>query len=170
MKAADSVNVPDTLLGCFAVLQNDDILCPADGCGFHHSFRHIFIRPVKLPHPAQIPWGETRNIRIGFAQVFGGGDSGAFLRPGVDELADFPVRFHLRQVCQHQSIQRCKHGAVIYRFPDVHGLLLSGAVRLFSLSTNVDSSMVPRARSTELSVFWEDAFSNGLYPVMNTGF
>ena len=91
MKAADSVNIPGTFFNCFAVLQNDDILCPTDGHGLCQYFRCVFIRPVKLPHPAQIPRGETRGIRVGGLQIFRRGDSGAFFRTGADEPAYLTV-------------------------------------------------------------------------------
>lgn len=101
MKAADSVNIPGTFFNCFAVLQNDDILCPTDGHGLCQYFRCVFIRPVKLPHPAEVSGGETRGVEVSVGKIFGGGGSGAFLCPGVDELANLAIQFHLRRIRRH---------------------------------------------------------------------
>lgn len=131
MKTADSVNVPSTFIRCFAVLQNNNILCPVNGHSFCQSFRRIFIRPVKLSHPADVPGGEPGNVRVSIGKIFSGGNSGAFLCSGADQLADFSVQLHLRQFSRHQSVQRREHGTVVYRLPDVHEFLLSGAVRHF---------------------------------------
>lgn len=154
-KPADSSDEPGTLFDRHAVLQNDDILRPADGHGFCQYLWRVFICPVKFPHPAQIPGGEAGGIRVHTAQIFSGGDSRAFFRPGADELTNLIVQLHLRKFRRNQSIQHREHGAVVYRFSDIHELLLSGAERLFSLSINVDSSMTPQTRSTELPVFWK---------------
>ena len=97
MEPLDSGNVPSTFFGCYAVLQNDDILRPADGHGFCQYFWCVFIRPVKFPHPAQIPGGEAGNVRVILAEILGGSNSGAFLRPGADELANLIIQLHLRQ-------------------------------------------------------------------------
>ena len=110
-KPADSSDEPGTLFGRYAVLQNDDILCPADGHGFCQYLWCVFIRPVKFPHPAQIPGGETGNVRVILAEILGGSNSGSFLRPGTDELTDLRVQLHLRQFCRNQSIQHREHDA-----------------------------------------------------------
>ena len=133
MKKPDSGNVPSAVFSCFTVLQHDNILCPADGHGFCQDLRRIFICPVKLPHPAEVPGGEAGSVRISFSDIAGGSDSGAFLRPGADQLADFLVQLHLRLLSRHQNIQLRKHDAVVYRFSNVHGLLPSGTSAVFSL-------------------------------------
>ena len=132
MEPPDSGNVPSAFFGCYTVLQNDNILRPADGHGFCQDLRRIFICPVKLPHPAEVSGGEARSVRISSGDMAGGSDSGAFLWPDADQPADFLVQLHLRQFSRHQNIQRRKHGTVVYGFSDVHELLLSGAKRLFS--------------------------------------
>ena len=101
-KATDGGNVPGAFIGCFTVLQNDDILRPANCHGRSQGLRRMFICPVKLPHPAQIPGGEAGGIRVHTAQIFSGGDSRAFFRPGADELADLAIQFHLCQEHFHQ--------------------------------------------------------------------
>lgn len=96
-ETADSSDEPGTLFGRHAVLQNDDILCPADGHGFCQYLWRVFICPEKLPHPAQIPGGEAGNVRVILAKILGGSNSGSFLRPGADELANLIIQLHLRQ-------------------------------------------------------------------------
>lgn len=96
-KAADSGNVPGAFIGRFTVLQNDDILRPANCHGRGQGLRRMFICPVKLPHSAEIPGRETWNAGVCLCKVFGGGNSGSFLRPGADEPANLIIQLHLRQ-------------------------------------------------------------------------
>ena len=113
-------DVPCSLLESQLHLQNDHILRPADSHGLGQYRRGSFIGAVKHPHPAQVPWGEAGGVRIRGAQILRSGSSGAFLRPAADQPAHFAVQFHLRQICRHQGVQRLEHGAVVYRFSDVH--------------------------------------------------
>ena len=113
-------DVPCPFLESQLRLQNDHILCPADGHGLSQHFRCALIGVVKLAHPAQVPRGEAGDVRVRTAQILRRSDSGAFLRPAADQPANLAVQFHLRQICRHQGIQRREHGAVVYRFFDVH--------------------------------------------------
>ena len=113
-------DVPCPFLESQLRLQNDHILCPADGHGLSQHFRCALIGVVKLAHPAQVPRGEAGDVRVRTAQILRRSDSGAFLRPAADQPANLAVQFHLRQICRHQGIQRREHGAVVYRFSDVH--------------------------------------------------
>lgn len=105
MKMADSGDISGTFLGGCAVFQNDDIMRPADGHGLGKHFRRIFIDAVKLPHPPEVPGGETGGVRIRGAQIFRSGNGGAFLWPVADQSANPAVQFHLRQIRRHQSVQ-----------------------------------------------------------------
>ena len=103
-KAADGGNEPGAFIGRFTVLQNDDILRPADGHGLGKHFRSVFIGAVKLPHPPEVPGGEAGGVRIRGAQIFRSGNGGAFLWPVADQPANPAVQFHLRQIRRHQSV------------------------------------------------------------------
>ena len=59
-------------------------------------------------------------------------DSRAFLDPAADHSTDLAVQFHLRELRRNSGIQRGKHGGVICWLANIHGLLLSGAVRLIN--------------------------------------
>ena len=113
-------DVPCPLLGSQLRLQNDHVLCPADGHGISQHLRCALIGVGELPHPAQVPRGEARGVRVRGAQILGRSDSGAFLQPAADQPANLTVQFHLRQICRHQGAQRRKHGAVVDRLSDVH--------------------------------------------------
>ncbi len=134
-KLLHRLDVPHSLFQTLTALQNGRILRPADGHGLGQHLRGILIGPAKIPHPAQVSGRETRSISVSFAEIFSGSDSGAFLRPGADELADFTVQFHLRQHRRHQRVQCGVHGAVVYGLPNVHEFLLSGASSPVFLST-----------------------------------
>ncbi len=149
-------DVPCLFLGSQLRLHNDHVLCPADGHGLTQHFRCALIGAVELPHPAQVPGGEARGVRVCTAQILCSGDSGAFLRPAADQPANLTVQFHLRQVRRHQRIQRCEHGAVVNRLYDVHsGFSFPAQVRLFLFSTfeiaNEQALGHPRACSLAVS-------------------
>jgi hypothetical protein len=58
------LEIPAPFLQRELCFQNDHVLSPADvHCQFQ-QFRGALIRPVKVPHPAQIARGESRNIWI----------------------------------------------------------------------------------------------------------
>ena len=108
--------------------QNDHVLGPDDGHGLSQHLWGILIGSIKIPHPAKVSGGEVRDIRIGFAEVFSGGNSGTFLWPGADKSANFAIQFHLRQFSRYSSIQLLIKGTVVYGLPNVHlSSLLSGA-------------------------------------------
>ena len=114
-------------------LQNDHVLCPANGHSFGHHCEVAFIGAVKFPHPAQVPGRETWNVRVCTAQIFRCGNGGAFLRPFADLTANLAVEFHWCHIRCHQRVQRCEHGTVVYRFPIVHlSFSCPARVRLFS--------------------------------------
>ena len=113
-------DVPCLFLGSQLRLQNDHVLCPADGHGLSQHLRCALIGAVELPHPAQVPGGEAGGVRVSSAQILRSSDSGAFLRPAADQPANLTVQFHLWQVCRHQGVQRREHGAVVDRLSDVH--------------------------------------------------
>ena len=113
-------DVPCLFLGSQLRLHNDHVLCPADGHGLTQHFRCALIGAVELPHPAQVPGGEARGVRVCAAQILRSGDSGALLWPVADQPANLTVQFHLRQVRRHQGVQRREHGAVVDRLSDVH--------------------------------------------------
>lgn len=114
------LDIPHLLLEGQSRLQNYHILCPADGHGLSQHFRCVLIGAVKLPHPAQVPGREARNIGVSVAQVLRRCDSSSFLWPAADQPANLAVQFHLRQICRHQRVQCCEHCAVVYGFSDVH--------------------------------------------------
>ena len=124
-------DVPHPFFQALTALQNGCILRPSDGHGLRHGLRSILISSVKIPHPTEISGGETGGGGICLAKVFGSGDSGAFLGPGADELANLEVQFHLWQFRRYQLVQRHEHGAIVNRFSDVHRFLLSGAKRYY---------------------------------------
>ncbi len=101
-------------------LQDNHILRPADGHGLSQHLWGIFVCVVELPHPPQVPRGETGGVRVRAVQILCRGDSRAFLRPAAHQLADFTVQFHLRQSCRYQCVHCGKHGTVVYRLSDVH--------------------------------------------------
>ena len=119
-KLLNGPDVPCPLLGGQLRLQNDYVLRPADGHGLSQHLWCALIGAIKFPHPAQVPGGEAGGIRVRSTQILGYGDSGAFLRPAADQPSNLTVQFHLRQVCRHQGIQRCEHGAVVNRLSDIH--------------------------------------------------
>ena len=142
-------DIPCPLLGSQFRLQDDHILSPADGHGLSQHFWCALIGTIELPHPAQVPGGEARGVRVCAAQILRRGNSGAFLWPVADQPANLTVQFHLGQVCRHQRIQRREHGAVVNRFSDVHsGFSFPARVRLFfilwSLKSPTRKPSVPR--------------------------
>ncbi len=127
------LNIPHPLLECQICLQNDHVLCPADGHSFGHHREVTLIGAVKFPHPPQVPGRETRNVRVCTAQILRCGNGGAFLRPFADLTANLAVELHWCHIRCHQRVQRCKHGTVVYRFPNVHpSFSFPARVRLFS--------------------------------------
>lgn len=127
--------IPAPFIQVQLCLQNDYILCPADFHGQLQQFRLPAIRPVEVPHPAQIARGEAGSILVTAFQVFGSCDSGALFRPVTDQSAQLAVQLHLRHSGGHCRIHSGKHGRVIDVFADVHSFLLSGRICLIQKQT-----------------------------------
>jgi len=106
------------------------ILRPVQAQSLLHKLRGVLIQPVKIPHPAHITGREAGRFGIPALQILRRSYRRALFRSAADQPAYLAVQLHLRQLCRHQRIQFCKHGTVIYGLPDIHPLLLSGAVRL----------------------------------------
>jgi len=117
------LDIPHPLLDSQLRLQDDSILCPADGHGLGQHLRGAFVGAVEFPHPAQVPGGEAGGVRICGAQIFCCGHRRALLRPAADQPAYLTVQLHLRQSCRDQLVQHSEHGAVVCGFPDVHWIL-----------------------------------------------
>ena len=80
MKVADSDNVPSEFFGCFTVLQNDNILRPANRHGCSQSIWRRFLgKKPRIPR-----------------EVFRGGNGGAFLRFGAGKFDDSLAQVYLR--------------------------------------------------------------------------
>ena len=122
-KLPDGPDVPHFLLNRQIRFHDDYVLRPADGHSFGHDLRGAFVGAVEIPHTAQTPGRESGGIRICALEILGGGNSRALLRSAADHVANTAVQFHLWQVRLHQCVQCREHGAVIYRFSDVHEIL-----------------------------------------------
>ena len=145
-------DVPCPLLGGQLRFQDDHILSPADGHGLSQHFRCALIGTIELPHPAQVPGGEARGVRVCAAQILRRGNSGAFLWPVADQPANLTAQFHLRQVRRHQRIQRRKHGAVVNRLSDVHSdFSFPARVRLFFILWSLKSPTSKPSVTRELA-------------------
>lgn len=129
-KSPDRPDVPRFLLDRQLRLQDNHVLCPANGHGLRQHLRNIPIDAVEVPHPAKVSGRKPRNVRIGGTQILRSGHSRALFRSAIDQMADLTVQLHLRQGLCHQLIQRGVHGAIVGGFSDIHGVLLSSAVRL----------------------------------------
>jgi len=129
--------IPAPLLQGEIRLQNDHILRPADPHGPPRQFGSVPIGAVELAHPAQVARGEARGLRICGLQILRGGHSRSLLRSGADGAANFKVQLYLWQSRRHKPVQCRIHGAVVCGLADVHGLLLSGVMRLiFFINAN----------------------------------
>ena len=124
------VQIPRPLLRGESRLQDDRVLRPSQPHRQLTLFRSLGVGPVEFPHPAQVPGRETLDRGVVRLKVLSGHHRRALLRAGTDSPADLEVPFHLRQSRRHETVQRLVHGAVVCGFSDVHGSLLSGAVRL----------------------------------------
>ena len=122
-------DVPQLVLERQLRFQDDHVLRPADGHGFGQHLRSRGIDTVKVPHPPQVPGREAGNVRVGAVQIFRSRYRRALLRPTADQAANLAVQLHLGQLRRHQRVQCREQGAVIGGLPDVHRLLLPGAVR-----------------------------------------
>lgn len=132
---------PAMLFGCTEIpatqglavnaFQNDHIQRPRELHRLVHQDGAVFMRPVKIPHTAQIARGKAGDIGINLLQIRSGGHGSAFLGAAANLFAYLAVQLHLRHSRLHGGIQRGKEVAVINGFSDVHVLFLSGAVRLF---------------------------------------
>ena len=112
--------IPAPFIQVQLFLQNDHILRPADFHGQLQQFRLPAIRPVEVPHPAQIARGEAGSILVTAFQIFGGCDGGSLFRSFADQRTQLAVQLHLRHFCGHCRIHGGEHGGVIDVFADVH--------------------------------------------------
>ena len=119
----DSPNIPFPLRKGQLRLQDDHVLCPADGHGFDQHLGDAFVGAVEFPHPAQVAGREAAGVRMCGIQIFRRDHRRALLRPAADQSAKLAVQLHLRQICRDQFVQRGEHGAVVCGFPDVHWIL-----------------------------------------------
>jgi hypothetical protein len=113
--------IPGSFLQRKARLQNDHVLGPAD---VHCQFQQFWgarIRPVEVPHPAQIARGESRNIWTLGGQILRNRDSGSFFGPLADQPPDLAVQLHLGQIFRQGGVYGTKKFAVVDIFPNVHG-------------------------------------------------
>ena len=124
------VQIPHPLLRGESRLQDDRILRPSQPKRQLTLFRSLGVGSVEFPHPAQVPGRETLDRGVVRLKVLGGHHRRALLRAGTDNPTEFKIQLHLRQIRRHETVQRLVHGAVVCGFSDVHGSLLSGAVRL----------------------------------------
>ena len=145
-------DIPRPLLECQFRLQNNHILCPANGHRFGQHREVALIGTVKFPHPPQVPGRKTWNVRVCSAQMLCCGNGGAFFRPAVDQPPNLAVQLHLRQVFLHQRIQFSEHETVVHRLFDVHQVSSFPAqVRLFFNAANNQASGITDARGLILS-------------------
>jgi len=107
-------------------------LCPVQTHCRCQQLRRIAVHPVEVPHPAQVARRKALGCGIGGLQVFRRRDSRAFLRSAADQPTNFTVQLHLRELRRHKRVQCGKHGGVICGLADIHGLLLSGVLRLIN--------------------------------------
>jgi hypothetical protein len=63
-------------------------------------------------------------------QIFGNGNSRALFRPLIDETTDFSVSLHLGQIGRCNGLYISKQITIVNVLTNVHGLLLSGVLRL----------------------------------------
>jgi hypothetical protein len=101
-------------------LHDHNILRPIQAKRFAKQFRHAAIQLPEIPHPAHIARREAGHIRVLFLQELCGSYCRTLFRAGADDLADFTVQLHLRQIRFHERSQCGKHCAVIHSFSDIH--------------------------------------------------
>jgi len=87
---------------------------------FAKQFRRAAVQLPEIPHPAHIARREAGHIRVLFSQKIRSGHRRTLFRAGADNLTDFAVQLHLRQICFHDRFQRGKHCAVINSLSDIH--------------------------------------------------
>ena len=101
-------------------LHNHNVLCPIQVKRFAKQFRRAAVQLPEIPHPAHIARREAGHIRVLFLQELCGSYCRTLFRAGADDLADFTVQLHLRQIRFHERSQCGKHCAVIHSFSDIH--------------------------------------------------
>ena len=122
-KLLSSPDIPLPLLEGQLCLQDDHVLCPANGHGLGQHLGDAPVGTVEFPHPAQISGREASGIRICAAQIFRCSHRRALFRPAADQPTNLTVQLHLRQICRNQLVQRREHGTVVCGFSDVHRIL-----------------------------------------------
>ena len=120
-KPEGRADIPKPLPHRQVCLQNNNVLCPAQGHRLTHNFGSACICTVKFPHPAQVPGRKSDHIRICALQILRCRNSGTFFPIITDHPAYLIVQFQLWRICSHKYIQRRKHGAIVNVFLDIHG-------------------------------------------------
>lgn len=115
-------------------LHDNHILRPPNQENLLQNVRCSFIGPEKVPHPAEVPRRKPRVVGILGSKIFRSRHCRSFFLSDADQFSNFEIQLHLRQVSFQCLIQSSIHCTVINGPPDVHGLLLSGAIRLFRRS------------------------------------
>jgi hypothetical protein len=114
------LEIPAPFLQREARLQNGHVQGPADvHCQFQ-QLRGALIRPVKVPHPAQVARGESRNIWTLGGQMLRHGYRRSLLGSLADQPPDFAVQLHLGQIFRQGGVYGTKKFAVVDIFSDVH--------------------------------------------------
>ena len=90
-KLPDSTDVPPFFLERQFRFQNDDVLRPADGHGFHHHLWVALIGAVELSHLPQAPGREPSGVRVHSVQILRCGHGRALLLPAADQTANAAV-------------------------------------------------------------------------------
>ncbi len=111
-------------------LHDNHVLRPPNQESLMQNVRCRFIGSEKVPHPAEIPRRKARVVGAFGCKILCCRHSCSFFCSGADQFPDFEIQLHLRQISSKRLIQTSVHCAVINGLSDVHGLLLSGAMRL----------------------------------------
>ncbi len=119
-KPQGGVQVPDTVLGCFALLQQDHVLGPAQPEDLLQEFWLVPIGPCEGPHPPEVPGGEALPLRISGLEVLRRYHCRALLRPGTDRLADGKIEGRLRQGFLYELIQYLVKQCVVRWLSYIH--------------------------------------------------
>ena len=116
------VQVWGPVLGCFALLQQDHVLGPAQPEGFLQQVRPVPIGQGEGAHPPEIPGGEALPLRVGSLEILRRHHCRIPLRTGADRLADGKIEGRLRQGFLYESIQRLVKLCVVRWLSYIHKL------------------------------------------------
>jgi hypothetical protein len=95
------LDIPAPLLHRQLCLHDDNILRPIQEKRFVQQLRHITVQLPEIPHSADIAGREAGHIRVLFSQKIRSGHRRTLFRAGADNLTDFAVQLHLRQILIH---------------------------------------------------------------------